>query len=269
MGDRGGGGGVLEGSLPLLFIPASTRQPDTESHPPAPQQPIHSSPRGAQYQSGPCRPASYPFEKEGEISKSSPPPSAPPPQSGHFAARLTPGRRLECPRRRKQKQAGFFSFDVRSRLLLLLLPPTCCQSKHTPQCPANITPSVEQAAPLSLICLKWLWWEGKWPENEGNVGLGQMRWPNVGQKCAAQDLRLLLCPLVGKAFQFYSRCKKSEGIFYVVCTTPATIFCQLSSISLIDLVSVMANEDYAKHERGFEKKKVFFPPLTTMWKKMY
>ena len=166
-------------------------------------------------------------------------------------------------------QASFFSFDVRSRLLLLLLPPTCCQSKHTPQCPANITPSVEQAAPLSLICLKWLWWEGKWPENEGNVGLGQMRWPNVGQKCAAQDLRLLLCPLVGKAFQFYSRCKKSEGIFYVVRTTPATIFCQLSSISLIDLVSVMANEDYAKHERGFEKKKVFFPPLTTMWKKMY
>ena len=86
-----------------------------------------------------------------------------------------------------------------------------------------------------------------------------MCWPNVGQKCAAQDLRLLLCPLVGKAFQFYSRWKKSEDIFYVGRIMPATVFCQLSSISLIDLVLVIVNAYFGKDERGFAKHEGFLP----------
>ena len=42
----GGAGAVLEGSPPPPIY-TCTRRPDTESHPPTPQQPIHSFPRGS------------------------------------------------------------------------------------------------------------------------------------------------------------------------------------------------------------------------------
>ena len=41
--------------------------------------------------------------------------------------------------------------------------------------------------------------------------------------------------------------------------TPAAVFCQLSSISLIGLVSVIVDAYFAKDERGFAKHEGFLP----------
>ena len=86
-GGTGGAGAVLEGSPPPPIY-TCTRQPDTESHPPAPQRPIHSSPRGSI--SGPCaKPTAHIFLRTGTKIKKVKPPSAPPQRSGQCAERVS------------------------------------------------------------------------------------------------------------------------------------------------------------------------------------
>ena len=130
-GGTGGAGAVLEGSPPPPIY-TCTRQPDTESHPPAPQQPIHSSTRGSI--SGPrAKPAACIFFRTGtNIKKLKPPqPLLRGPASVQSASPTGSAARVSS----RAAQADF-SFDVRSRLLPRSL---CCQSKHTPAVCANIS----------------------------------------------------------------------------------------------------------------------------------
>ena len=116
-GPGGGGGGVGQPSPSLLFIPAQHTQPDTESHPSAPQQPIHSSPRGSI--TGPSSLKSF-FARDKFSRLISDLPLAPvsplrPAIIGSASHRLP---RLECPR---NGRAGWSSVLTWGR-------PRCCLS---------------------------------------------------------------------------------------------------------------------------------------------
>ena len=114
------------------------------------------------------------------------------------------------------------SFDGRSRLsilLQLLLLLACCHllSIQTRACSEDNRG--EQADSYKMLPARRSWACRVW-----------RMCSNVGQKCAVQDLRLLLCPEVGKAFSFYRLLQRSllccpfsyagHNIFLVVLNIP-------------------------------------------------
>ena len=112
------------------------------------------------------------------------------------------------------------SFDGRSRLsilLLLLLLAAHLLSIQTRACSEDNRG--EQADSYKMLPSRGSWACQVW-----------RMCSNVGQKCAVQDLRLLLCPEVGKAFSFYRLLQRSllccpssytaHNIFLVVLNIP-------------------------------------------------